>query len=85
MGHRAGDRCIKMVANLAKSSFRQDDVIGRYGGDEFLVILPSTPPARAFTIAEQFRRLVQTNTSQVNCVQLEFRHTRMTEKLLQNL
>lgn len=63
MGHRAGDRCIKMVANLAKSSFRQDDVIGRYGGDEFLVILPSTPSARAFTIAEQFRRLVQTNTS----------------------
>jgi diguanylate cyclase (GGDEF)-like protein len=62
-GHQVGDRCIKNLSGLAKTSFRKDDVIGRYGGDEFLVLLPETAPVKAYLIAERFRQYVQTKSS----------------------
>lgn len=41
-GHQRGDHILKKVAQLLKDSVRQADLVGRYGGDEFLVILPET-------------------------------------------
>jgi diguanylate cyclase (GGDEF)-like protein len=63
LGHQIGDRCIRTVANLAKTSFRNDDIVGRFGGDEFIVLLPGTSPAKAYLIAERFRQLVQCKSS----------------------
>jgi diguanylate cyclase (GGDEF)-like protein len=40
MGHQIGDKCIKAVASLAQGAFRKEDLLGRYGGDEFIVVLP---------------------------------------------
>ncbi|MGB1949454.1 MAG: GGDEF domain-containing protein [Marinobacter sp.] len=40
-GHRIGDLVIKALANLLRHHFRQTDVIGRYGGEEFIVALPN--------------------------------------------
>jgi len=63
LGHQHGDLCIKTLTNLAKTSFRQDDIIGRYGGDEFIVILPDTPSVKAFIIADRFRELIQSKSN----------------------
>ncbi len=63
LGHQIGDRCIKTIASLAKTSFRNDDILGRYGGDEFIVLLPGTAPVKAYIIADRFRQLIQSKTS----------------------
>ncbi|MGH7499840.1 MAG: diguanylate cyclase [Gemmatimonadales bacterium] len=47
MGHAAGDRLLVLVARILKTQCRALDVVGRLGGDEFLVILPMTKPAEA--------------------------------------
>jgi diguanylate cyclase (GGDEF)-like protein len=52
-GHRAGDRAIKHVADRLAASLRADDVIGRWGGEEFLAILPDTGLADASGVAER--------------------------------
>ncbi len=46
-GHQKGDKLLKDVASLLKKSIRKVDIVGRYGGDEFLIILPETPPINA--------------------------------------
>lgn len=38
-GHRAGDNCLKTIAQVLKSSFRSSDLIGRLGGDEFIIFM----------------------------------------------
>jgi len=63
MGHQIGDRCIKTLTSLAQSCFRKDDILGRFGGDEFLILLPATLPARAFLIADRFRQQIQNKTA----------------------
>lgn len=54
-GHQAGDITLKDVAGIIKDSSRNIDIVGRYGGDEFLVILPNTRLDGAFTFAERVR------------------------------
>ncbi len=55
-GHAVGDQVLRYIASEMRDRIRQPDVIGRLGGDEFLVILPSSP---AHAAAEQARRLCQ--------------------------
>ncbi|MDG1751046.1 MAG: diguanylate cyclase [Thalassotalea sp.] len=54
-GHPVGDRVIKTVAELAKSTLRTEDVIGRIGGEEFLCILPRTACETAEKIAQRMK------------------------------
>ncbi|MFS4458605.1 diguanylate cyclase [Bdellovibrio sp. HCB2-146] len=54
-GHAVGDQVIQRIAAVSKSFLRQADRVGRIGGEEFLVILPFTPPEAAKEVAERIR------------------------------
>ncbi len=58
-GHPAGDAVLKQMASLLKSSFRNSDLVCRYGGEEFVVLMPNTAFADALQKAEQFRKIVE--------------------------
>jgi diguanylate cyclase (GGDEF)-like protein len=57
-GHPAGDACLKAIIGPIQAELRQSDVIGRYGGEEFVVILSSADAAAAQPIAERIRQRV---------------------------
>ncbi len=53
-GHPAGDAVLKSIVNTLQSSIRDADVLGRWGGEEFLVLLPHTPGAQATIAAKKW-------------------------------
>lgn len=55
-GHQIGDALLKTVANIISKACRSDDIIGRMGGDEFLVILPNTDYKQAKKIKQRMIR-----------------------------
>ncbi|MGO1499839.1 MAG: GGDEF domain-containing protein [Marinobacter sp.] len=57
-GHSAGDAALKQFTNLVRSVIRQPDVAARWGGEEFLLLLPDTSLIPALTLAERLRREV---------------------------
>ncbi|MFL5803825.1 MAG: diguanylate cyclase, partial [Roseiflexaceae bacterium] len=54
-GHATGDRVIKSLARLLQQRLRKSDVIGRYGGEEFAMILPDTDGAAALKVLDELR------------------------------
>ena len=58
-GHSLGNRVLLDVARTMRGKIRTSDVLGRYGGDEFLVILPDTSAPDALKVAENIRSSVQ--------------------------
>ncbi len=58
-GHQAGDEVIRMTALNLKNSIRQTDIAGRYGGEEFAVILVDTDAENARTVAEKLRTNIE--------------------------
>ncbi|HQT37996.1 MAG TPA: GGDEF domain-containing protein [Acidocella sp.] len=62
-GHPAGDRCLKMLASALVASCRPTDIVGRYGGEEFAVLLPNTDMKAALAIAE--RMLLQVRNMRI--------------------
>jgi diguanylate cyclase (GGDEF)-like protein len=57
-GHVAGDRALSAVAQVLQNQFRQRDLLVRYGGDEFAVLLPGASEAEAVVIADRVRNSV---------------------------
>lgn len=55
-GHTAGDRVLEAFARALTGSVRAADLVGRYGGEEFVVFLPGTPPDRADDITHEISR-----------------------------
>jgi diguanylate cyclase (GGDEF)-like protein len=64
VGHLAGDEVLRNFACIAQENVRQDDVFGRYGGEEFLLILPATPLLAALNTAERIREQVERHCRQ---------------------
>ncbi|HCE09353.1 MAG TPA: hypothetical protein DEQ40_12275 [Oxalobacteraceae bacterium] len=57
-GHPAGDTVLVKVASRLRSCIRPAEALGRYGGEEFLVVLPATSEATAMAVAERMRRAI---------------------------
>lgn len=58
-GHQTGDYVIKTIAKILKSSTRITDILGRYGGEEFAILLPETNEDGAYGVAERIRKLIE--------------------------
>ena len=58
-GHAAGDRVIQQIGRTLVESFRAADVVGRYGGDEFLVGMPGCDLDQSLAIADKLRRTIE--------------------------
>ncbi|MGR9054116.1 MAG: GGDEF domain-containing protein, partial [Gammaproteobacteria bacterium] len=58
-GHQAGDDVLKIVADIFRNMTRPGDLIGRYGGEEFLFVLRNTDEAGARTYAERIRQEIE--------------------------
>ena len=56
-GHQRGDQVLKRVATMIKNSVRTVDIVGRYGGDEFLLVLPETKPMNAKYAANRIQHI----------------------------
>ena len=67
-GHDAGDAVIKALANVLKQSVRASDLVIRYGGEEFLIILLDSNSEQAYTIAEKIRLEVEALKIQIGSI-----------------
>lgn len=60
-GHQKGDEILIKFSNILSNNLRQNDAIGRWGGDEFLIMLPNTNNIDANALMEEFLRLITEN------------------------
>ncbi|MBN2383219.1 TonB family protein [bacterium] len=61
-GHLTGDTVLKTIAKILRDHFRSDDLLIRYGGDEFVIVLPGAPAAEAGEICERARTTLTRHT-----------------------
>ncbi len=61
-GHLVGSKVLVEIGQLLIKSLRSVDIVARYGGDEFVIVLPQTPPGAATQIAERMRKGIEQNT-----------------------
>jgi diguanylate cyclase (GGDEF)-like protein/PAS domain S-box-containing protein len=69
-GHSTGDRVLQVIAETCRTRLRKSDILGRYGGEEFVIIMPETDEQRAWNVAERLRRSIARTSIPVNGVNL---------------
>jgi diguanylate cyclase (GGDEF)-like protein len=60
-GHAFGDKALVRISHAAKSQVREVDILARYGGDEFIVLMPETTAQQALLLTERIRQAVVTS------------------------
>ena len=65
-GHQVGDRVLQDVASVIKSQMRLSDVLGRFGGEEFAILLTNTAEKEALEIAERIRQSIEAHRLELN-------------------
>ncbi len=55
-GHTTGDRVLQSLANICAANLRKQDIVARWGGEEFCILLPDTDAETALGVAEKLRR-----------------------------
>ena len=65
-GHIKGDNVLKKISSLVSNNIRETDIIGRWGGEEFIIILPKTTANKAFVFANNLRKLIGKSDFEIN-------------------
>ena len=65
-GHAAGDTALRVIASTLLKSFRQSDIVVRYGGEEFVIVMPETDMATASQKLEAVRQTIADTPIQLN-------------------
>ncbi len=65
-GNRTGDEVLQRIADLIRAALRKEDMLVRYGGEEFLVMLPEVPGPGAVVVAGRIRKSVEAEALQAN-------------------
>lgn len=79
-GHLIGDEVLKRIANMIKDSLRESDVVARWGGEEFAILLPDTSPTEAIRVSEKIRLFIESyEFEDVGKVTLSFGLSALTE------
>ena len=60
-GHLVGDAVLKEISSIIKSNIREIDLVGRYGGEEFALILSETSKETAYQVGERIRQIIENN------------------------
>lgn len=68
-GHNAGDQVLREGSAVVKKLVRQDDILGRFGGEEFIIILPDTDVQTAYELAERIRMACEAYVFNLELVQ----------------
>lgn len=58
-GHLFGDEVLKKISNVLLKILRKDDIVGRFGGEEFIIVLPETNSEIAYKVAERLRKEIE--------------------------
>ncbi len=58
-GHRKGDEVLSRIGSILKANLRSVDLVGRYGGEEFIILLPNTNKIAAKSVIEKIRRIIE--------------------------
>lgn len=61
-GHNVGDDVLKATSRILESTMRKSDMICRYGGDEFIVLIPETSPKNTYSLSEKIRKNIEHHT-----------------------
>ena len=70
-GHTAGDKVLAEIGDMLKKSFRKSDILSRYGGEEFAIIMPHVREGEARDACERFRKMVASHQFEDNALQLK--------------
>jgi diguanylate cyclase (GGDEF)-like protein/PAS domain S-box-containing protein len=70
LGHRAGDQVLTNVVKIIQSELRTIDVLGRYGGEEFSILLPETSGEKAMAAAERIRKTIESRSMNIDRVSI---------------
>jgi diguanylate cyclase (GGDEF)-like protein len=84
-GHAVGDQALQQIAKVMTEHLRQVDILGRYGGEEFTIVLPETGRAQAHILAERLRRDIsenfKNNSNGLNSLTVSLGVSELTEDL----
>jgi diguanylate cyclase (GGDEF)-like protein len=70
-GHAIGDAVLRSISESLVAGLRREDLLVRWGGDEFVALLPQANPASVLAVAERLRRCVRANPLQIGSLKLE--------------
>lgn len=71
-GHLAGDAILKKFADLTRELARDSDIIGRFGGEEFIFLLPDTSADQAYSLCERLHNKIRNTSLRYNDINLTF-------------
>lgn len=74
-GHACGDRVLKVVSKSLQHAVREQDFISRWGGEEFLILLPETEIEGGHILADRIRKIIEEQIIEFNDVQMSITMT----------